>query len=82
MVLALGAPVLFATLNAWNTAQLGKDPVRNFAYLHSIVFDRDFDFHNEFLETYPRYVPGVWAVDELEAGPEQLDKLRSLGYIQ
>ena len=64
--LVLGALVLvfIPIVAGWLAprAGLGKDEVRHFAYLHSLVFDRDVDFANEFRATYPKFAnePCSW----------------------
>lgn len=71
--LVLGALVLVVVpiVAGWLApyAGLGKDEVRHFAYLHSLVFDRDLDFANEFRATYPKFADEPWFVEETGRPP-------------
>jgi hypothetical protein len=71
--LVLGALVLviIPIIAGWLApyAGLGKDEVRHFAYLHSLVFDRDVDFANEFRATYPKFANEPWFVEETGIPP-------------
>ena len=65
----IGIPVLAGFLSIDD--QLGKDEIRHFSYLHSMVFDRDLDFTNEYESIYPAFQSRPWEVEETGRPPNE-----------
>jgi len=50
---------------------LEKDGARHFAYLHSIVFDQDFDFENEYQAIWPSFRNRPWYLESTGEVPNE-----------
>jgi len=67
--LLLLIPLLAVTL--YPEQHLEKDGARHFAYLHSIVFDQDFDFENEYKAIWPSFRNRPWYLESTGKVPNE-----------
>ena len=54
ILVLLLVPILATVLQVRAPLVFGKDGARHFAYVPSLLFDRDLDFSNELEATYPK----------------------------
>jgi hypothetical protein len=66
---AILVPIAAGVLSARDT--LGKDEIREFSFLHSIVFDRDLDLTNEYTALYPKFAAAPWFVEATHRPPNE-----------
>jgi fluoride ion exporter CrcB/FEX len=69
VALAFVVPVVAGMLSVGDS--MGKDEVREFSYLHSMVFDRDLDLANEYTALYPKFAANPWFVDGTHRPPNE-----------
>ena len=71
ILVLLLVPILATVLQVRAPLVFGKDGARHFAYVPSLLFDRDLDFSNELEATYPKYAATPLVVEETGMAPNE-----------